>query len=243
MGHKTDELAELRERGYQIEYHAHAEAILGVDFPVALEELAEVLAAQTIPIEEIIGSGGGETKGTQRLRRGLAAKEWQKINFVIEKTVNGVPRESISHEIDHVRTYQASAGEQARAIALEIEWNNKDPFFDRDLENFKRLHSEGAISVGIIITRGTTLQAEMRSLIGRWADENNVDDFECLARLGVTPTAKQRAAILARVTRKRNPIPFRRAWIEKFVSDKYGMATTHWSKLEDRVSRGVGNPC
>jgi Restriction endonuclease BglII len=33
-------------------------------------------------------------------------------------------------------------------VALEIEWNNKDPFFDRDLENFKRLHAEGAISVG-----------------------------------------------------------------------------------------------
>ena len=24
-----------------------------------------------------------------------------------------------------------------KLIALEIEWNNKDPFFDRDLENFK----------------------------------------------------------------------------------------------------------
>ena len=33
-------------------------------------------------------------------------------------------------------------------IALEIEWNNKDPSFDRDLENFKRLHAEGAISIG-----------------------------------------------------------------------------------------------
>jgi hypothetical protein len=29
-------------------------------------------------------------------------------------------------------------------LALEIEWNN--PFFDRDLENFKRLHANGAIS-------------------------------------------------------------------------------------------------
>lgn len=42
-------------------------------------------------------------------------------------------------------------------LALEIEWNNKDPFFDRDLENFKRLHAEGAISVGVLITRGASL--------------------------------------------------------------------------------------
>jgi hypothetical protein len=27
------------------------------------------------------------------------------------------------------------------------------------------------------------------------------------------------------------------------VADKFGEATTHWKKLEDRVHRGVGNPC
>ena len=47
--------------------------------------------------------------------------------------------------MDHVKRYDGTG-----VIALEIEWNNKDPFFDRDLENFKRLHAEGAISVGIV---------------------------------------------------------------------------------------------
>jgi hypothetical protein len=28
-----------------------------------------------------------------------------------------------------------------------------------------------------------------------------------------------------------------------FRSDKFGEATTHWRKLEDRVRRGAGNPC
>ena len=238
-----DRLANLTERGYQIEYHAHAEAILGVDFPSALDELSDVLTSESIPVEEIIGSGGGETKGTQRLRRGLAAKGWNKTKFEIRKIVNGVQRESITHEIDHVRAFAAPEGEQGKTIALEIEWNNKDPFFDRDLENFKRLHAEGAISVGIIVTRGTSLQNELRALVERWANENKVDGFERLAELGVTPTAKQKKAIAGRVDRKRDPIPFRRAWVEKFVGDKYGAATTHWSKLEDRVSRGVGNPC
>ena len=27
------------------------------------------------------------------------------------------------------------------------------------------------------------------------------------------------------------------------MQDKFGQATTHWRKLEDRVHRGVGNPC
>jgi hypothetical protein len=28
-----------------------------------------------------------------------------------------------------------------------------------------------------------------------------------------------------------------------FVADKFGEATTHWRKLQDRIRRGVGNPC
>ena len=43
-------------------------------------------------------------------------------------------------------------------IALEIEWNNKDPFFDRDLNNFRLLFDLRAISVGVIITRCDALQ-------------------------------------------------------------------------------------
>ena len=48
---------------------------------------------------------------------------------------------------------------------------------------------------------------------------------------------------MARVSRKRDPLSFRDAWVDHFVSDKFGAATTHWRKLEDRVHRGVGNPC
>jgi hypothetical protein len=54
--------------GFQVEFHSHAKAILSVDFPEIAEQLESVLLGSTIPIEEIIGSGGGETKGTQRLR-------------------------------------------------------------------------------------------------------------------------------------------------------------------------------
>lgn len=43
-------------------------------------------------------------------------------------------------------------------VALEIEWNNKDPFFDRDLNNFRLLFELRAISVGVIITRCDELQ-------------------------------------------------------------------------------------
>ena len=43
--------------------------------------------------------------------------------------------------------------------------------------------------------------------------------------------------------RARNRSQFHEALAEVFVADKYGEATTHWRKLEDRINRGVGNPC
>jgi hypothetical protein len=197
-----------------------------------------LVAETTIPIEEIIAGGGGESKGTQRLRRALAAKSWVKTNFIIEKRINGVPRESQSHEVDHVRTYKDGS-----RVALEIEWNNKDPFYDRDLENFKRLHADGAISVGVIVTRGKSLHENMRDLVRRFLDERQLQSLDDLKQWGYDPTTKQRAAINKRMSRLKNPLTFREAFTDKFVADKFGEATTHWRKLEDRIHRGVGNPC
>ena len=227
----------LAKRDFEIRCESHAAAILEQDFPTALKELETALFNLTVPITEIIGSGGGETKGTQRMRHAFNEVGWQKYVFEIRKIINGVERESVSHEVDHVKAFDGFK------LGLEIEWNNKDPFFDRDLENFKRLHAEGAISVGIIVTRGSSLHRRMREFVSRFAGEQKVHSFDDLERLDIQLTRRKRADIQKRVGRDRNPIDFATAWVENFVSDKYGEATTHWKKLMDRVSRGVGNPC
>jgi len=230
-------LSELLGKGFECRFESHAAAILEKDFPDALAEISRALVSVEVPITEIVGSGGGETKGTQRMRKSLTQIGWQKKNYEIQKIINGKQRESTSHEVDHVKTF--AAGE----IALEIEWNNKDPFFDRDLENFKRMHNEGAISVGVIVTRWTSLHDKVGEFVQRFADENHIVSFEDLARLNIELTNRKRAAIAKRTTRVKNPVSFSVAWRENFISDKYGEATTHWKKLMDRIQRGVGNPC
>ncbi len=228
-------LERLIDNGFEVEFTSHAEAIMLHDFPELIDELEGALLNIALPITEIIGGGGGEAKMTQRLRRGLAAMQWTKHNFELKKIVDGVPKESISHEIDHVR--RAANG----VVAFEIEWNNKDPFFDRDLENFKRLHAEGAISLGGIVTRGSAMHAEMRDRVERFATDRGIQDFGGLAEFGAgSPTTPQRKQIESEMERG---APFARAWSRKFTADKFGMATTHWTKLQDRVHRGVGNPC
>lgn len=228
----------LESKGFDVLFLSHAKSILSGDFPDALLEISAVLNAIELPITEIIGSGGGETKFTQRLRKALAVQGWSKHIFEIGKTIDGVPRESTSHEVDHVKCYDGVG-----VIAMEIEWNNKDPFYDRDLENFKRLHAEGAISVGVIVTRGKSLQDALWDSVHRFAAERAIESMDALAENGVVPTPKQRVNILKRVQRDKDPLRFADAWTDNFVSNKFGQATTHWEKLIHRVERGVGNPC
>jgi len=226
-------LETIKKRGFQVMALHHAEAIITKDMPQSISDLESALGAITLPIEELIRGGGGEGKLTQRLRRALAELGWGKHNFEIKKTVDGEEKESLSHEIDHVKKFDNWT------FALEIEWNNKDPFFDRDLENFKRLHADGVISVGAIITRGSSLQNSMRELVTRFSQHVGFSRIENLRKY-YSPTERQIRNIQRAIETAGD---FHTGWANAFVADKFGEATTHWRKLEDRVHRGVGNPC
>ncbi len=224
----------LKSKGFQVLTLHHAEAILTYDMISAADEIESVLSDMTIPVHELVYGGGGEGELTQRIRKSLSERYgWEKHNFEIKKIVDGVEKESISHEIDHVKKFSTGT------IALEIEWNNKDPFFDRDLENFKRLHADGVISIGAIITRGQSLHEGMRDLIEEFALANGINNLEQV-REYYNPTERQKKLIQQAALSKGS---FEKGWAHIFVSDKFGEATTHWKKLEDRVNRGVGNPC
>ncbi len=226
-------LKSLTSKGFEVLALHHAEAILTHDMPEAVTEIEKVLGSIELPIEELVRGGGGEGQLTQRMRRALVKCDWNKHNFEIQKIVDGVEKESISHEIDHVKRFSSGV------FALEIEWNNKDPFFDRDLENFKRLHADGVISVGGIITRGASLQNALRGKIARFAHDQGISSKDKLSQY-YNPTSRQFTNIERAV---RTAGSFEEGWARAFVADKFGEATTHWRKLEDRVRRGVGNPC
>ena len=65
-------------------------------------------------------------------------------------------------------------------------------------------------------------------------------EFGCPASTNFMADRSRFLAVAEQVARG---VPFAEAFARKFVADKFGQATTHWSKLEDRVQRGVGNPC
>ena len=70
--------------------------------------------------------------------------------------------------------------------------------------------------------------------------EGIVDASE-LKSWGMKERTERQMKMLAALIEKQ--VPFADAFAQSFVADKFGAATTHWSKLEDRIKRGVGNPC
>ena len=62
--------------------------------------------------------------------------------------MDGEPTLSPTHHVDYFKN----------RVAIETEWNNKDPFFDRDLTTFRLLFELNVLSVGVIITRADELQ-------------------------------------------------------------------------------------
>lgn len=225
-------LTDLQKAGFDVEVKNHALAILTKDFPGPLRELCATLLDIQIDCAELIRGGGGEAQSTQRLRKALSEQGWVKRQVVIRKIVDDDERASTTHEIDHVR--QTENG----SIALEIEWNNKDPFFDRDLDNFQRLHAEGAISVGVIVTRGASLQRNMLTIIRQCAADHQLRSIEDLGKFDINLTRPQRNNIASSTE-----ATFADAWSKVMVASKFGAATTHWAKLQVRIARGVGNPC
>jgi len=139
---------------YEIHQWRHACAILRQDFPKEYTDLIDVLARFRLRKSHIAVGGGRKSQVAGWIDSELAAKGWVEKSFETSITVDESVMESPTHAVDCFKN----------RIAIEIEWNNKDPFFDRDLNNFRLLFDLRAISVGIIITRCDELQEIFASL-------------------------------------------------------------------------------
>ena len=137
----------IRDRYLVKEVH-HAIAVLQSDFPEQWKETLAVLSEFRLFRSEIEAPGGGRSPVAIRLDRAFQEFGWTDHVFNTSIKVDETVREKPTHKIDNVKG----------RVAIEPEWNNKDPFFDRDLNNFRTLFERGAISVGIIITRASELQ-------------------------------------------------------------------------------------
>jgi hypothetical protein len=141
-------------QNFEVHEWRHAVAILRADFPNEFTDICEVLARFSLKKSWISVGGGRKSKVSEWIDSELASRGWRAKQFDTRIAVDDKELESPTHEVDCFKNH----------IALEIEWNNKDPFFDRDLNNFRLLFDLRVISVGVIVTRSDELQSVFRAL-------------------------------------------------------------------------------
>lgn len=226
--------------GYEIYFTRFADSILNGHFQDARKDLEEILGQFYIPEADIVRGGGGKSVITQALAKLFENKSWDKkiieTSLVIGK--KGQMGEKIlpskSHEVDHYKEFTQGT------IGLEIEWNNKDPFYDRDLENFRKIHQIGELSLGIIVTRGASLQAELLNVFERALKRlEPFDRFNVIQLVRSSDNAKEVLDKLLKLPKDQAI----KAIAKEIYNSKFGAATTHMSKLLTRLDRGVGDPC
>lgn len=132
----------------------NARTILEHGHPQEWTDIIAVLAAARLPHSELAAKGGNKTETAAAIDSKLYERGWIEKKFETKILVDGTASESPTHKVDCFKG----------KIALEVEWNNKDPFFDRDLNNFRLLYDLRVADLGIVVTRSTALQ--------QWLNQN-----------------------------------------------------------------------
>lgn len=142
------------QENYELHEWKHSIAILKNDFPDEWNDIIDLLRSFKLKRTYITTPGGRKSEVANYIDKFLGDRGWVEKQFQTSVIVDSSRLDSPTHKVDCYKN----------RIALELEWNNKDPFFDRDLNNFRLLFDLRAISVGVIITRCDELQDIFDSL-------------------------------------------------------------------------------
>jgi hypothetical protein len=134
---------------YEVYEWRNGLAVLSAACPDEWADMQTVLRDFRLHHTEIATPGGRKSLIADRIDTAFKKLGWKEKRFDTRIVVDGVEHVSPTHEVDVLKN----------RVALEVEWNNKDPFYDRDLNNFRLLFDLRVIDVGVIITRCTELQS------------------------------------------------------------------------------------
>lgn len=111
-------------------------------------DIVSVLGSHRLTHSELAAKGRNKTETAGAIDSQFYELKWAEKKFETKIVVDEKAEESPTHKVDCFKG----------KVALEVEWNNKDPFYDRDLNNFRLLYDLRIIDVGVIVTRSTALQ-------------------------------------------------------------------------------------
>ena len=143
---------------WEVHEWRHASVVLANAFPDEWDDILRIMTTFKLLKSDVADPGKNKSAVSNRIDKSLYARGWKERKFDTQIMVDGNVHPSPTHSIDCFKG----------RVGLEIEWNNKDAFFDRDLNNFRLLHELDVLSVGIVITKSTEILEVFKS-VGRGA--------------------------------------------------------------------------
>ncbi|MBZ0214995.1 MAG: hypothetical protein K8F25_00440 [Fimbriimonadaceae bacterium] len=142
------------EKRYEVHEWCNGIAVLSGAHPREWMDVLNVLRSFQLMRSDIVKPGGRKSPIAEKLDGHFYRLNWVEKQFDTKIVVDNTEYETPTHKVDCFKS----------KVAIEVEWNNKDPFFDRDLNNFRLLFNLMAIDVGVIITRCSELQEIFKTL-------------------------------------------------------------------------------
>lgn len=140
---------------FEIYITKHADVILKEVFKIQFNDIEELLENFSIDKKSLIKGGGRKSEIAIGVDNFLIHdRGWEEKKFETSIISDGLERENPTHKIDCYKD----------RVAFELEWNNKTEFYDRDLNNFRILNELDCISLGIILTRSTSLDKTFKEM-------------------------------------------------------------------------------
>jgi len=219
--------ADIRKK-YEILSYKNAAVILSETRKAEFDDLLQALRSFQISTEMIRRAGGNESEIPKLFSAALSPRNWHETTIrgdlivrltwrrqvgltkkgrpIFQQETREIRRERYldGHKIDFIKD----------RVAFDMEWNSKDQTFDRDLYAFNAFFLSGVIDVGVLVTRGQSLNPVLRQL-GQSLKKDGSPEYKTI---------------------EGNHVP-------RMTHEKYGASTTWLGKLVYRLNAGRNGGC
>jgi len=167
---------------FEVFSYRDAASILANGFREEFEDIVSVLRRLRIT-ETMIRTPGGSKGPIAYHVDQLFSDAWQETRISADLHVKLMKAKGTSilseytregyldgHRIDFVRS----------KVAVDLEWNSKDQTYDRDLYAFSAFYEAGAIDVGVIITRGSSMDNAFFRRLGKVLEKDGREGKEAV---------------------------------------------------------------
>ncbi len=180
---------------FEIFSYRNAATILANGFPSQFKEFKDTLETFRIS-KTMLRTPGGNKGPITRYFESLMSKHvgWDETRILADlhvklmhaKQSNKILSEYVrsgfldGHRIDFLKG----------KVAIDFEWNSKDQTYDRDLYAFSAFYDAGAIDVGVIVTRGSSIDNNYLRALGRVLEKDGVTEGSELvvSKMGASTT-------------------------------------------------------